>query len=178
MSLRLKPVPGYSGLFAGSDGSVWRYRNFTGKASRWNGWRQLAAHVNQEGYREVCVPRGEKWNRHLAVHAVVALAFHGERPAGLVITHLDGDKFNNAPTNLAYRTPRDNVLDKRTHGTMRRGDSHPASKLTDKQCLDVISRMRAGEFMTDLAKEYGVHVATLASLKSGRTRAHLQANLH
>src|SRR5436190_2184869 len=109
MKLRLKPVPGFVGLFAGSDGSVWRYRNFSGRAARWNGWRQLAQQVHRDDYVEVVLPREDKSNRHMMVHTLVALAFHGERPAGLVITHRDGDKRNNAPSNLAYRTSRDNV---------------------------------------------------------------------
>lgn len=178
MKLRLKPIPGFESLYAGSDGTIWRYRKFSGYGSRWNGWRTLALQVHRDGYLEVHLPQAERSNKHMMVHTLVALAFHGERPQGLVITHLDGDKRNNAPSNLAYRTHRDNVLDKVTHGTMVRGEAHYRSKLTDAQAQDILSRLRAGEYATTLASEFGVHVQTVYGLKSGRVRAHLSQPLH
>ena len=38
------------------------------------------------------------------VHHVVAEAFLGPRPCGLVVRHMDGDRENNAASNLAYVT--------------------------------------------------------------------------
>ena len=63
---------------------------------------------------------GMSINSHLRtrkVHTLVALAFLGERPAGLDARHLDGDKTNNAVSNLAWGTRSENEHDKVRHGT-------------------------------------------------------------
>lgn len=55
---------------------------------------------NTDGYLTVRV-------RHVrtTVHRLVALAFLGERPEGLVVDHIDRNKENNHFTNLRYATP-------------------------------------------------------------------------
>ena len=51
------------------------------------------------------------------LHRVVAEAFIGPKPDGMHTCHIDGDKLNNAATNLRYATPAENEADKRKHGT-------------------------------------------------------------
>ena len=50
------------------------------------------------------------------VHIWVALAFHGPRPAGMVVKHKDDDKYNNCSANLSYGTQSSNVKE----GNVRR----------------------------------------------------------
>jgi len=47
-------------------------------------------------------------------------AFHGEKPDGYEARHLDGDKLNNHPSNLAWGTHSENECDKMKHGTQRK----------------------------------------------------------
>ena len=52
------------------------------------------------------------------VHELVLLAFAGRRPAmegRCEIRHLDGDKFNNRVSNLAYGTAKENMADRKLH---------------------------------------------------------------
>lgn len=58
---------------------------------------------NSDGYLTVRV-------RHVrtTVHRLVALAFLGERPEGMVIDHIDRDKMNNHISNLRYCTQSEN----------------------------------------------------------------------
>lgn len=53
----------------------------------------------------------------MKIHRLVANSFLGPRPAGLDTLHIDGDKTNNAVTNLRYGTRSENELDKVRHGT-------------------------------------------------------------
>lgn len=46
-----------------------------------------------------------------AVHRLVASAFLGPRPSGLEVCHNDGDKSNNAVSNLRYDTHAANIAD-------------------------------------------------------------------
>lgn len=58
------------------------------------------------------------------MHVLVAAAWLGPRPDGLVIRHLDGNSRNNDVRNLAYGTPAENVRDTVRHGT------HPEASKT------------------------------------------------
>ncbi len=54
--------------------------------------------------------------RMRTVHSLVALAFHGPRPEGLEVRHLNGDPTDNRPENLRYGTHAENMQDKVAHG--------------------------------------------------------------
>lgn len=45
----------------------------------------------------------------MTVHSLVAQAFLGDRPKGMVIDHIDGNRFNNHYTNLRYCTQKENM---------------------------------------------------------------------
>lgn len=107
--------PGFPGYFASEDGRVFSVRPWRGSTEP----RELAGGVNARGYRQVilCVD-GVRTVRE--VHAIIAATFHGPRPAGLDTRHLDGDKTNNAASNLRYGTRSENELDKVRHRQMRR----------------------------------------------------------
>lgn len=101
-----RPVPGWERYHVSSDGRV---RNSqTGRIlKRWPdklGYLRVSLCVN---YHQV--------TRH--VHQLVTEAFHGPRPDGHVVRHLDGDRLNNEPANLAWGTPSENTLDSVRHGT-------------------------------------------------------------
>jgi hypothetical protein len=53
----------------------------------------------------------------IEIHAMVADAFIGPRPTGMVVNHIDANRKNSAPSNLEYLTTRDNVVDTLVRGT-------------------------------------------------------------
>ncbi len=66
--------------------------------------------------------------------------------------HLDGDRSNNAPSNLRWGTRRENALDRKRHGTHNtklppnKGETNPMAKFTADD-IRLIRRL-AGEGMT------------------------------
>ena len=62
----------------------------------------------------MCIRDSEK---PYCVHALVAAAFIGPRPDGLLIRHLDGNPRNNRVGNLQYGTGSENQRDAVVHGT-------------------------------------------------------------
>lgn len=68
------------------------------------------------GYLQVCLSTS-LGVQTATVHGLVAWAFCGPRPADLEVRHLDGNKLNNAPSNLAYGTRSENAQDAIRHGT-------------------------------------------------------------
>jgi len=73
--------------------------------------RLLSQRLNPSGYR--CVKMNHK---QTPIHSLVAELFHGARPDGLVINHIDGDKLNNRPNNLEYCTIAENIKHAIQHG--------------------------------------------------------------
>lgn len=55
-----------------------------------------------------------------SVHRAMALTFL-KCPAGKVVRHLDGNPYNNLLSNLKVGTQKENIADRRLHGTLSRG---------------------------------------------------------
>jgi hypothetical protein len=103
----------------------------------------------------------------LYVHRVVARVFHGPRPAGMVIRHVDGNRFNNAVDNIAYGTPEENAADDVAHGKHAR-TRNGRSKL-DERDVAVIKRLLADKVGTSaLARAFGVTPTAIDHIKAGR----------
>lgn len=84
--------------------------------------------------RYLCVTLADKERRvQYLLHDIVAAAFHGPKPPGLVVRHLDDVKANNRATNLCYGTHAENYADTVRNGISRRGESHGMAKLTEEQ---------------------------------------------
>lgn len=134
-----KPIPLFD-LYEASDAGRIRSlprvtQHYTGKAIV-RGGRVLAGHVNPKGYVQVSLSVDGR-TRTAHVHALVAAAFLGPRPSGLVVRHLDGNSQNNAASNLAYGTQQENTNDKELHGTILRGEQHGCAKLTADQVKQI-----------------------------------------
>lgn len=109
------PIPGQAGYEVSDLGRVRSSIQPGGAGGR--GLRStphvLRAGINRFGYRKVYLP-GKPGT---LVHSLVLTAFSGPRPPGMVCRHLDGDSLNNLASNLAWGTYRQNMLDRRDHGT-------------------------------------------------------------
>jgi hypothetical protein len=76
-------------------------------------------------YLDVSLRVGNDLRRHAKVHHLVAGAFIGPRPAGMVICHNNGDHHDNRVENLRYDSQHANILDMHDH----RG-GHPNTRKT------------------------------------------------
>lgn len=84
------------------------------------------------GYVQVCLTEGVR-KRCALVHAVVARAFLGPKPTPAhQVRHLDGNKVNNAVSNLAWGTAQENADDREAHGRTARGPRHWTQKRLTK----------------------------------------------
>lgn len=99
-------IPGYEGRWeASTEGQI---RSIPRRRTRGG---ILKLRVNKRGYLSVVLGR----ETH-EVHRLVALTFHGPRPDGCEVRHVDGNPLNPRASNLAYGTRSENGLDKRAHG--------------------------------------------------------------
>ena len=75
-------------------------------------------------YQTLSLYTGPKTRKSPTLHSVIASAFLGPRPNGMVVCHNDGNRDNNRADNLRYDTQSANVFDSVGHG------AHPEAKLT------------------------------------------------
>lgn len=101
------------------------------------------------------------------LHQLMCEVFHGSRPDGCEVRHLDGNRDNNAANNLAWGTRSQNRADMVGHGTSLHGARNPMAKLTPAS----VAEMRAIRFMSGasyrtLAERFGV--ATMTAFRAVR----------
>lgn len=170
----LKPIPSWPGYLAGTDGTI--HSTLPGQYDRWKGLppRPLKQWRCRGGYLHVVLFAGCRSSRkRVVVSRLVAEAFHGARPDGQVVRHLNGVRDDNRPENLAYGTGSENRSDMRLHGTTIWGDRSNFSKLTDTQWHELLIRKNAGEPLKALAAEYGVSVGSIRNTANGVGRRSL-----
>lgn len=107
------------------------------------------------------------------VHQLVAWAFIGRQPAGTVINHIDGDKWNNRRENLEYVSNSDNVKHAYRTGLLsNRGEANGKAVLTE----EMVRRIRSLPItMThrQVAELVGCKKHNVAQVRSGRAWRHI-----
>jgi hypothetical protein len=155
------PIPGFPRYFATERGEILSVAR--------GAMRKLVGGVDKDGYRKVILC--DNGIRHYKrVHALIALAYHGQPPPDMVVCHLDGDLKNNAAQNIAYVSQRENIGHKRLHGTMMRGAAHCRAKLTDEAVREIICDPRPARIV---ARDHGVTKGAVDGIRYGRTWKHL-----
>lgn len=153
-----RPVVGFEGLYEVSDrGRVWSdVRTGNGKRGGFltPAWSGRKAYPNNI-YLTVGLYRDRKRYRR-SVHRLVAEAFLGLRPAGLVVRHGPGGQADNSLGNLSYGTYSENAMDQHRDGTIRIGEAQTGAKLTEEAVRDIRRRHAAGEGYRPIARSYGV----------------------
>lgn len=169
----LRLIPGLQNKYSASDnGRVWSHLR--------NKW--MTPHPDGRGY--LCVTlrdhRAERGYASRKVHRLVCSAFHGPKPPGKEVRHINGDRIDNRQSNLAWGTRSENYYDSVKHGTCRllRGVS-PVAVL----CASSVAAMKEERANTkatykQLGAKYGVGREaarravlgiTWTTTKSGRT---------
>lgn len=119
-----RPVVGYEGFYEVS--SLGRVRSLDRMVYAGTGRKADGPHerlskgrvlrlTTSDPYPKVGFKVNGAESRHY-VHALVAAAFIGPRPANYDVCHNDGDRFNNAASNLRYDTRSENNRDIKRHG--------------------------------------------------------------
>lgn len=174
-----RPIPGYEGLYEVSGQGevrsldrVVRYphgkpdRLFKGKVLK------QCLNVNKHYYGVRLSKQGK--TKLWLIHQLVAMAFLGERPEGMVICHGASGKLCNTVQNLSYDTPAKNSFDQWRDGTKLYGEKCPNSKLTAAQVKAIKKEYSSGARNKDLAIKYGVSPSRICDIIKGRGWNHLE----
>lgn len=144
-----KPIVGYEGVYEVSSlGRVKRVRPWHGCQTPYL-LRPFVTRVY------LSVRLSDSAVRTLMVHTLVARAFHGPRPKGMHIDHINGSKHDNRSSNLRYVTSDEN----------RRGKDEwcRGRKLTKGNVADIRQRAKH-ESQASLAREFGVNPSTVNNI--------------
>ena len=165
-----KPIPGWPGYEADSEGFIWSCRN--GGRSRVRigiHWRKLKP-GKMGNYQGVSLSDSP---RRLAeyVHRLILLTFVGECPEGMEAIHLDDDKSNLRLENLRWGTHKKNCELRRSNGKDKLGSERKHSKLTES---DVIWIRTSGIAFGKMANFLSVSIHTVKDAFHGRTWAHVE----
>jgi hypothetical protein len=111
-----------------------------------------------------------KGSKKIYVHRTVCELFNGKPKKGQVCRHLDGDKYNNSASNLAWGSHYENSQDSIKHGKTRFGDKNPMAKLT-KNNVEKIRAIRLETQMPyhKLAKLF--NISTMTAFRAATKRS-------
>lgn len=129
----------------------------------------------------------ENGQRNFRIARLVMLTFnyfHGCE--SYLVNHIDGKPYANyyegyypdRITNLEWSTYSDNAIHAIASGLKecKRGENCHASKLTDKEVIEICERIQAGELMTLIAEDMGINPNVVYSINAGRAWTHISCN--
>lgn len=162
-----KTIPDFSDYEVSSVGEVRSWKPLRNFAPLPKEPRLLSQKTDKYGYKAVRL-FNDVGSKYVCVHRLVAGAFYGIEPAGLVVRHLDGNKWNNSVENLRWGTPKENSADSLKHGTRRFGEKINTAKLTEKEVM-AIRGPAVGDNYSSLARRYKVTPSTIRNIILGKT---------
>lgn len=162
-------IPGYAGHYQVSD--LGRVRSLDrniiggkGTPVRRKG-RILVRHAYR-GYPIVALSYDGRSSKP-PVHALVALAFLGQRPEDHQVHHKNGNTSDNRPENLEY-------LHESDHHSFHSRRDQPSAKLTPQDVRTIRQLLAEGRSQGSVAREYRVHLGTINNIHCGRTWSYLE----
>lgn len=179
------PVVGWEGLYEVSDlGDVRSLDRpakckdpFGREAKRVLYGRVLKKTKDVSGYYRIDMKYGQR-RKNALVHRLIAMAFIENTENKPCINHKDGDKTNNALSNLEWCTHQENMTHAGGLGVMcgrsGPGEKSPAAKITEAQAEDIKRRIASGDRLVDIAQDYPVGKSAVAEIKAGRAWGHVQ----
>ena len=159
-----RDIPGYEGFYQVSN--IGRVRSVDRAIVRPTSRYVVRGRVikpqrrDKYGHQTVSLWKNNK-GKTAQVHALVMLAFVGERPDGMETRHLNGDPTDNRLENLAYGTKAENMEDAAKLGR------YAAQKLNGELVKEIKARVAAGESQRSVGKVYGVDHAVIGRICRG-----------
>ena len=111
-------------------------------------------------------------SKHIAVHRLVAMAIvHNDDPVNKTqVDHVDGDRANNAASNLEWVTPEENMRRCVAERKHVRGEAHYLARYSDAQVAMVREHHAAGMSRKQSSEISGVSISAIKDIRMGRCR--------
>jgi hypothetical protein len=153
-----KMLPGW-----GDKYQVSNHGRIQSKAS--GDWKEMTLTIKDTGYPNASLRHDGK-QKKVTIHILVAMLFLGERPDGLVINHIDGNKLNNCVWNLEYVTAAENNRHAQIMGlNCTKEEMNPMAKLNKIQVEEIL---QSKEPQSVIARRMNVCQQTISLIRSGK----------
>lgn len=176
-----KEIAGYEGWYSVSSmGRVRRDKKTTHRHR--NG--PTSGYLRKDGYMNVFISNTTGVFKTYTVHKLVAEAFHGPRPRGMEVNHINGIKDDNRACNLEWVTPTGNQLHcsrvlMRRQGlkpTPQFGEDHHHSRFTSEQILEIRRLYASGQHsQREIAKMFSSQQSYISEIVRRKVWPHLPA---
>lgn len=123
--------------------------------------------ISPAGYPIFCLPKGSK-PKKMFVHVAVCLAWHGEKPDGMQVAHLNGVRDDARPENLKWVTPAENSSHRILHGTQAAGEMHGMAKMNKKKVSEMRKLYTSGAKQRDLSSQFGMDQVTVSAIVNNK----------
>ena len=173
-SVVLKPIPGVSNKYAaGSDGRIYCYSNSRRAARLPKPFRLADGPIGADYPTVTLIIDGRRIPK--TVHSMVCAAFHGPKPSPThEVRHLNGDRLDSRPTELAWGTQAQNEADKRRHGRVAEGSRHGIAKLNEEAVRILRVAIPRGLWNpVDASVVFGVHPSVIRAAVAGKSWKHV-----
>ncbi len=121
---------------------------------------ELRSTLDRDGYARVRAwQNGREYVVYL--HSLVLASFSGPRPEGMQCRHLNGNKLDNRPENLAWGTPLQNGRDR--------------SLVSDETLATILQERASGMTNREVAEKHGLTVSYVKQLLRRLRRSQLPA---
>lgn len=158
-----RDIEGYEGMYQISN--LGRVKSLARKGRPQE--RILLASNNGFGYLVVTLCRGTQ--KTFKIHTLVVHAFIGIQPSKHQVNHIDGNKENNALSNLEYCTPQEN-----TRHAWESGLCTYTKKLTAEDVIEIRRLYNAGGTThAKLGKMFGVHDSMIGYIVRRKNWQHI-----
>lgn len=166
--LRLKPIPDFPGYFAGDDGFIHSTRGKKNPYAR--PMRRLSPAMGGTAGKYYFVGLSVNGlQKGYLVHRLIYSAWNGGLIKGLTVSHINGDKYDNRPSNLVQETQKDNLHRKYEHGTDDSGLNNSRSCLTLEQLITIRELIEAGIPATYIDQTFNLCRGFTGKLKRGES---------
>jgi len=155
-----RDVEGYPGYRISDRGAVVRLRR--------GEWLPKSISFPGNGYARVQFSRN-KVAKTFLLHRLVMKHFGTPQPSeDHQVAHNDGDKRNNAISNLRWATPTENAADRKLHGTHYVGTKTNSAKLTERDVRIIHALYGEGWSSYRVAELFGVDPTTVQRAVKGK----------
>jgi hypothetical protein len=154
------------------DGSIWRCLKADKDGALLSSeYRIVRVRVHTKSGRVYANFTWRGFTKSVLINRIVALRFHPNPNRLPQVNHIDGNKENNAKSNLEWATGSENELHAHRTGLKSgRGSANSNAKLT---AGDVIEIRASNDTPAELAVRYGVGRSTIANIRKGRSWSHV-----
>jgi hypothetical protein len=130
--------------------------------------KEIKKRINADGYYVVSLNQ-----RSFLVHRLLAINFISNSENKAEVNHKDGNKLNNALSNLEWLTQKENLDHATVNGLRARGERVNTAILNEKQVIEIREKYIPRKVsMMILAKEYGVSKATICHILTRKNWKH------